>query len=141
LLPPRYSLAAQLQLHDERVDQLQVLIRQSDPEHTVIVTDAVGVGSYREAQTYVPEYHRVAIGRDQRGKVGEIFGDTYEPWRFDSSRPPEFGADDTTFVFLDSQIVNAFVADPERFQVVRLADGAKIYLWRGPAPQVRYNQI
>jgi hypothetical protein len=141
LLPARYSLAAQLQLHDRRVDEMVRLIGQSDPGTTVLITDAQAVGAYREAEIYLPEYNRVAVTTDSQGRLGEIFGDTYEPWRLARSEPPVFPEGAKTFVFIDSQIVRQFVADPERLQMQRLPDGSKIYFWTGSPPQVRSGEI
>jgi hypothetical protein len=141
LLPPRYSLAAQLQLHDRRVEELVRLVGQTDPSTTVLITDANAVGAYREAQMYLPEYHRIAFADDTHGRLGEIFADTYEPWRLSRSQPPVFPPGAGTYVFIDSQIVTRFVADPERLHVERLPDGSKIYLWTGSAPQVRSGEI
>ena len=54
---------------------------------------------------------------------------------------PDFKNGDTTFVLLDRAIVEAFVADPERLQVVRLPDASRIYIWRGQAPAVHSGSI
>ena len=141
VLPPRYSLAAQLQLHDARVARMETLIRQYDPDHTLLVTDAQAVGAYREAQIYLPEYPRLAVATDRQGRLGEIFGDSYEPWRLDRSEPPIIDPDVDTYVFLDPWIVRYFVADPERLRIEVLPDGTKLYIWHGAPPRVRSGEI
>jgi hypothetical protein len=141
LLPPRYSLAAQLQLHDARVAQMVTLINQNDPDRTLLVTDAQAVGAYREAQIYTPAYHRLGVASDRKGRLGEIFGDTYEPWRLKQAQPLQINPGVDTYVFLDPWIVKYFVADPERLQVHMLADGTKVYVWHGSLVQLRSGEI
>jgi hypothetical protein len=141
VFPPRYSLSAQLQLHDARVAAMVALIREYDPERTLLVSDAQAVGAYREAQIYLPEYHRLGVASDREGRLGQIFGDTYEPWRLERSQPPEFRPAVDTYVFLDPWIVKDFVADPERLQVRKLPDGTKVYIWHGSSPQFRSGEI
>jgi hypothetical protein len=46
-----------------------------------------------------------------------------------------------TVIFLDRSLVDAQVADPERLQTLRMSDGSRFYVWRGPAPRVWRNQL
>lgn len=141
LLPLHYSLASQLSLHDQVVAQTVALVSAEDPASTVLITDVYAIGSYRTAQVYLPAYHRVALARDLKGRPGEIFGDVYEPGRLDRASPLAFPAVARTFLFLDRQVVDGLVADPERLTSAKLADGTRIYTWKGPAPVLRHGQV
>jgi hypothetical protein len=141
VVPPRYSLAAQLQLHDARVAAMVALVGRYDPQHTLLVTDAQAVGAYREAQIYLPEYNRVAVATDRQGRLGEIFGNSYEPWRLQKADPLQVRPGVDTYVFLDPWIVRYFVADPERLEVEKLPDGTKIYIWHGSSLSLRSGEI
>ena len=81
------------------------------------------------------------MATDREGRLGEIFGDSYEPWRLERAQAPHFDPAVNTYVFLDPWIVRYFVADPERLQVRVLPDGTKVYIWHGSAPQVRSGEI
>ncbi len=137
LLPPQVSLAGQLRRHDRWVDAMTATVRQFDQEHTVVVADGEAVGSYRTAQLYLPEYHRLGVGRDRLGDAGELFGDLYEPDHMARTGPLSVPAGTDTYVFVDRSVVEQLVADPERLRVIRLADGARIYVWVGERPQFR----
>lgn len=141
LLPAQESLAGQLAGHDRWVAALASTVSSEDPARTVLITDAVAVGSYRTAQVYLPEYHRVAIGRDRRGRVGEIYGDAYEPWGFAAARPLSFPTGATTFVFLDGDSTWNLIGDPELLSSRKLTPGHTVLKWRGPPPFLVLDQI
>jgi len=140
LWPPRYSLAEQLRLHDLRVDGMLALVATTDPEQTVLIGDAYGVGSYRTAAYYLPDYHRAGLGRDSKGRVREIFGDAYDPAGGRSSAPFAFGAETTTYLYLDRELL-PLLADSHRLTRVSLPDGSAVYLWRGHPPEVIANKV
>lgn len=141
LLPPKLSLAGQLREHDRHVALLNAAITAYEPASTVLVVDAYASGSYREAQVYLPAYHRVAVARDEHGRVGEIFGDVYEPGRISRAVQPLFPPASSTYLFLDEPDVWGLLGDPDRLSVRRLADGSRIFVWQGPAPQVHGRLI
>jgi hypothetical protein len=140
-LPPSDALGGRLRIHDAQTERTVEIVESFDPATTVLITDAEGSGSYRSAQYYLPAYHRVAVGRDRRGHIGEIFGDVYEPGRFARSVPPEFPSGTETFVFLDRSTVTDFVVDPALLQDQRLPGGGHIYVWQGRAPEVRCGAL
>ena len=140
LLPPRYSLADQLRLHDLRVEGMLALAATTDPDHTVLIGDAYGVGSYRTAAYYLPAYHRAGLGRDSEGRVREIFGDAYDPAGSRRSVPLAFGAGTTTYVYLDRELL-PLLADSYRLTRVNLPDGSAVYVWRGHPPEVIANRV
>lgn len=133
-LPPGTSLAGQLRRHDAWVEEMTGTVRQFDPSRTVVVANAYAAGSYRTAQVYLPEYHRVGIGRDRTGSAGEIFGDLYTPEGFDRAQPVTVPAGTDTYVFVDRSAVESLVADPERLRTLRFPDGSRIYVWTGARP-------
>jgi hypothetical protein len=109
-------------------------VRRFDPDHTVILADGEAVGSYRTAQVYLPEYHRLGIGQDRLGYPGQLFGDLYEPDHAAQTGPLEVSPGTDTYVFVDRSVVEQLVADPERLRVIRLSGGARIYVWVGERP-------
>jgi hypothetical protein len=140
-LPANQSLAGQLRRHDAWVEALTSTVRPYDPEHTVLVADAYGVGSYRTAQVYLPEYHRVGVARDRHGNAGEIFGDVYTPERFERSTPLVVPPGTHTYLFIDRSVVETLVADPERLREIRFPDGARVYVWTGDRPSLHDGLI
>jgi hypothetical protein len=138
--PSRSSLAGDLRLHDLRVASMLALVSASDPARTVLVTDAGAVGSYRTAQVYLPDYSRVALGGDERGHAGEIYGDVYEPWRVARETPPEWPAQASTYIVLDPEVVQR-APDRDLLRRVALADGSHVWIWQGPAPAMAGNQL
>ena len=140
-LPSSASLAAQLSQHDRAVSQFEGAVGALDPDHTALVLDAYASGNYRTAQVYLPSYQRVAVARDGRGQLGEIFGDEYSPEGFSRSSQLRFRASVDTFVFPDAYVAAALVADPSRFEVIRLGGGQAIRIWRGAAPVVHGGLI
>jgi dolichyl-phosphate-mannose-protein mannosyltransferase len=139
--PAKVSLAGQLEQNDRHLAVLTAAVTAYDPSSTVLVVDAYASGTYRSAQVYLPAYHRVAISRDERGQPGLIFGDAYQPENLARARQLSFPPGTTTYLFLDRGDVFGLVGDPDRFQVVRLADGSQLYVWRGPAPSVVGHEI
>jgi hypothetical protein len=135
-LPSNSSLSGQLRQHDAQVEDLVATVHQFDPDHTVLLADAVAVGSYRTSQIYLPEYHRLGLGRDRHGAAGEIYGDAYEPWRFDRATTPDYPENTTTFIFLDRSLVRSVVADPGALSKLPTARGSglRLYVWRGAPP-------
>jgi hypothetical protein len=135
-LPAGSSLSGELRNHDAQVADLVATVRQFDPEDTVLLADAVAVGSYRTSQIYLPEFHRVALGRDRRGIAGEIYGDRYEPWRFNRATSPRYPENATTFIFLDRTVVQLVVGDPGALSKVPTARGSglHLYVWHGAPP-------
>jgi len=89
----------------------------------------------------LPDYHRLAIGTDNHGWLGEIYADSYDLSRFTAavklSAPPAA----TRFVILDPEVVTKYVADPERLHVSRFSFGGRIYTWSGPTPTLHYGQL
>ena len=140
LLPPRFSLADQLRLHDLRVEGILSQVGGADPNQTVLVGDAYNVGSYRLAGYYLPGYHRVGLGRDTRGRVREIFGDAYDPAGGRRSSPLAFSPEITTYVYLDRELL-PLIADRDRLTSVTLLDGSAVFIWRGHPPEVIANQL
>jgi len=141
LLPPHWSLAGQLRQHDVLVEEMVATVGGYDPDHTVLVADAYAIGSYRTAQVYLPDYHRVGVAADHQGRLGEIFGDVYQPENFDDASPLVLPSATDTLIFLDRSLVDAEVADPERLTTLRMSDGSPIYVWKGPAPRIWRNQL
>ena len=138
--PAHSSLAGDLRLHDQRVASMVKLVAAYDPARTVLVTDAGAAGSYRTAQVYLPDYSRVAIGGDERGHAGEIYGDVYQPWRFAREEPPEWPANANTYIVLDPEVVRR-APDRDRLRRVALADGSHVLVWQGPAPVMVGSQL
>ncbi len=141
LLPLQSSLFGGLRQHDHWVESMVAATTTFDPDHTVLVADAYAVGSYRTAQVYLPQYHRIAVARDRSGRLGEIYGDVYMPERFDDSSLLVLPAGTDTVVFMDRSVVDAYVADPERLEVVKLPAGARMYVWRGARPAFKDGWI
>ena len=141
LLPVPSGMAMQLAAHDRRVAAVEAIIRSSPPAQTTLFTDGIAVGSYRLAQVYLPEYERVAIAFDDRGALGQVYGDVYDLTGFRHARPLPGSAVSRTYVFLDAELVSRVVADPERMTSTVLTDGSRIYTWSGPAPRVHYGQV
>lgn len=141
LLPPPWSLAGQLHQHDVLVKEMVATVGAYDPDHTVLVADAYAIGSYRMAEVYLPDYHRVGVAADRQGRVGEIFGDLYQPENFAGASPLALPPGTDTLIFLDRSLVESQVADPERLLTVRMSDGTRIYVWKGPAPRISGNQL
>ncbi|HEX6548872.1 MAG TPA: glycosyltransferase family 39 protein [Candidatus Dormibacteraeota bacterium] len=141
LLPPVDSLAGQQRAHDVWVEQLQATVRSYDPVHTVLVTDAYAPGSYRTSQYYLPEYHRVAVAVDRMGRLGVAFADSYTPSGLDETRPLQFPPETDTYLFVDRSVVDSVVGNPQRLRTIKLSNGARIYVWQGPAPTVRHGVI
>jgi hypothetical protein len=141
LLPAQWSLAGQLRQHDALVAEMAATVGSYDPDHTVLFADGYAIGSYRTAQVYLPDYHRVAIAGDRHGRVGEIFGDVYLPENFDAAGPLALPPGTDTVIFLDRSLVDAHVADPERLVSLRMSDGSRIYVWKGAAPRLWRNQL
>jgi 4-amino-4-deoxy-L-arabinose transferase-like glycosyltransferase len=141
LFPSPHSLWWQEAAHDRWAAEMIAQVGVLNSNSTIIITDAVAVGSYRTLQAYLPQYHRLGVGVDRRGRLGEIYGDIYEPARFEHASglrmPPGAG----TFVFPDRGVVDAFVADPERMEVIMGPDHSRIYIWRGPAPRLEGGLI
>jgi len=139
--PDHSGLAQQLRLHDLRVESLRSTVTGlGPPERTVLLSDAWATGSYRSTQVYLPAYHRVAVEHDLRGRLGEIYGDTYEPWRFAQARQPEYPATATTYVFLDQDLIG-FVGDRQHLRRLVLADGSRIWVWQGAEPTLFANRF
>lgn len=144
MLPARVSLAGQLTAHDRWVAAVRAALAGDDPDTTLLITDAYAVGSYRTAQVYLPDLHRVALGEDRQGRLGEIYGDVYTPTNFESARPLALPAATTTLVFLDRPVVERFVGDADLMRRVDLAGGEPLYVWAlpaGEAPVIRGNRI
>lgn len=141
LLPPGTSLFGQLRQHDAWVSGMTSAISSQDPAHTMLVCDAYATGSYRTAQVYLPEYRRVAVTRDTSGRLGEVFGDVYQPERLDDATPLVLPPGTETVVFVDRSVVDRYVADPERLRVISVLGGGRIYVWRGEAPVIRDGWI
>jgi hypothetical protein len=141
LFPGQYSLAYDLARHDRQVEAVIRTVSASDPKTTVLITDAIGAGSYRTAQVYLSEYPRVALGQDRQNRLGEVYGGVYEPAGFDAAGPLVFPPDADTFIWLDRSIVDRYVADPEHLQVTSLEDGARINTWRGAPPRIQAGRI
>lgn len=141
-LPPTYSLAGQLREHDAEVEALTPVVQEYDPGTTVLITDAYAVGSYRTAQVYLPSYRRIAISRDRRGRLGQIFGQEYDPGGFARATPLDAPAGVDTWIFLDPGDVRDYVADSWRLRVVNLrGSSARVFVWRGGQPIVRSGWI
>lgn len=140
LLPPRYSLAEQLRLHDLRVAGLVTVASGMQPAASVLVTDAYAVGSYRAAGYYLPGYRRVAIQRDRQGRLREIYGDAYDPAGSRHSVPLEPMPGVSTYLFLDGETVDLF-GDPDRLTRLRMPDGSYLYRWDGPLPRVTGDRL
>lgn len=135
-LPTSNSLAAQLARHDREVKALNAEVSNFDPSRAALVLDGYATGNYREAQVYLPAYQRVAVARDRRGSVGEVFGDVYDPAGFLRAGPLTFAPAVDTFIFPDQSVVTSLVADPRHFEVRRLEGGQSIRIWRGPPPRL-----
>ena len=138
-LPPG-SLAGQLGRHDLRVDGILAAATAAGPEHTVLIGDAYGVGSYRTVNFYLPDYPRIGLGRDSRGRVRQIYGEIYDPAGSRQSRPLAFGEQTTTYIYLDRELL-PLIADPSRLTPLTLPDGSSIYVWHGHPPTVIANRL
>ncbi len=85
---PANSLAEQVRARDQHVAAMTTAVRWFNPSTTVLLTDPEGPSSYRTAMYYLPEYDVVALGRDARGRAGEMFSNhagapEYDLARFD----------------------------------------------------------
>lgn len=83
---PENSLAQQVKARDEHVAALTAAVRWRDPASTVLVTDPEGPSSYRTAMYYLPEFDVIAVGRDSRGRAGEMFSNRPGAPEYDISR-------------------------------------------------------
>lgn len=140
LLPPRYSLAEQLRLHDLHVAGLVMAASAAQPASSVLVTDAYAVGSYRTAGYYLPGYRRLAIQFDRQGRLREIYGDAYDPAGGTHSLPLEPIPGVTTYLFLDAETVDLF-GNPDQLTPLPMPDGSYLYRWDGRLPRVLGNQL
>lgn len=139
-LLPGHSLSAELRRNDQHVAGLMEAVSAYDPGQTVLVTDANAVGSYRTAQIYLPAYRRVALERDQRGHLGEIYAVSYEPWRFTRATPPAWPAGTDTFIVTDRDLLG-YIPDRYRLTTVTLPDGSHVWVYRGAPPVIAGNQL
>jgi hypothetical protein len=140
-LPPVNSRLGQERAHDVWVDELGATVRAYDPQHTVLITDAFAPGSYRTAQYYLPEYRRIAVASDRMGRLGEAFGDVYQPAGVDETHRLAYPPGTDTYIFVDRSVVDAWVGDPQRLRTLRLSNGARIYVWQGRPPVIRHGEI
>jgi hypothetical protein len=141
LAPVPQGLASQEAAHDRWVAGVIDVVEPWQPQHTLLVSDGWAAASYRTAQVYLPEYHRVAIAVDRRGRVGEVYADVYELGGLARARPLQAPDGITTYVFMDQQTIDSVVADPERMQVAVLPDHRRVYFWTGPAPRAEGKQV
>jgi Dolichyl-phosphate-mannose-protein mannosyltransferase len=122
---PEGSLLSQLQARDRHVEALVGLVHRYPPSQTVLLADPEGPSSYRTAMFYLPEYRVVALGRDRRGRAGELFSNRpgapeYDLARFEQTGPLHLPSTGTALV-LDEALL-ASIGDPGRLRTVTTDD-------------------
>jgi hypothetical protein len=122
---PEGSLLSQVQARDRHVEALVSLVRRYPPARTVLLADPEGPRSYRTAMYYLPEYQVIALGRDRRGRAGELFSNRpgapeYDLTRFDQVGPLQLPGTGTALV-LDEALLAA-IGDPNRLRTMTIAD-------------------
>jgi hypothetical protein len=122
---PSGSLLSQVQARDRHVEALVSLVHRYPPAQTVLLTDPEGPNSYRTAMFYLPEYQVIALGRDKRGRAGELFSNRpgapeYDLTRFEQAGTLELPAMGTALI-MDEALL-ASVGDPERLRAVTIND-------------------
>jgi hypothetical protein len=122
---PEGSLLSQVQARDRHVEALVGVVRRYPPAQTVLLADPEGPRSYRTAMYYLPEYQVIALGRDRRGRAGELFSNhpgapEYDLTRFDQAGPLRLPATGTALV-LDEALLAA-IGDPDRLRTVTVDD-------------------
>lgn len=140
-LTPMTNLAAEIHQRDSRVATLRAEVARHPAASTLLLTDPEGPGSYRTAQYYLPEYAAVAVGRDARGRAGEMFADhggapEYSLARFDRAGPLRLPPARVALV-LDATTLDVLV-DAWRLTPIPLGDDlhGRVYSfpidWRDP---------
>ena len=122
---PSGSLLSQVQARDRHVEALVSLVRRYPPAQTVLLADPEGPNSYRTAMFYLPEYQVIALGRDERGRAGELFSNRpgapeYDLTRFEQAGTLELPAMGTALI-MDEALL-ATIGDPERLRAVTMND-------------------
>lgn len=122
---PEGSLLSQVQARDRHVETLVSLVHRYPPAETILLADPEGPHSYRSAMFYLPEYQVIALGRDRRGRAGELFSNhpgapEYDLTRFDQAGPLRLPATGTVLI-LDEALL-AIIGDPGRLRAVTIDD-------------------
>lgn len=141
---PAGGMRDQVVQHDAYVATLLATVRHYDPATTTLVTSAEADGSYRLAQYYLGDYPVIAVGRDRRGRAGEMFAvgggqrwhpsaPEYDLGRFDRAGSLALPPQTETILVLDRAAID-LVGDRGAATVMLFGDDWRLWAFRpGPA--------